>query len=206
MFDNYICAAHSYFRSRLTRTQRSIGLTTFLYANYWESGKGFLASYHDAFHEKPYVTSFVQWRWDRGTDVSKEQFDDGTRRLDVYSSWFLDEIIQQGKQFTLLVTPSEDVKPLYRWSTTTVLRATCLEPVVDLSYHGKHSYRPSAISLPHLGQRRGAALLRRHHGWVGADLQLIKYMGEFRNASGRPLRVNVGREMFERQQAPVCKI
>jgi hypothetical protein len=36
------------------------------------------------------------------------------RRLDVYSSWFLDEIMQQGKQFTLLVTPSEDVKPLYR--------------------------------------------------------------------------------------------
>jgi hypothetical protein len=39
-----------------------------------------------------------------------------------------------------------------------------------------------------------------------ADLQLIKYMEEFCNALGRPLRVNVGREMFERQQAPVCKI
>lgn len=40
-----------------------LGLTTFLFANYWESGKDFLEDYQHAFQEKPYVTSFVQWRW-----------------------------------------------------------------------------------------------------------------------------------------------
>lgn len=47
-------------------------------------------------------------------EVSRKQFDEGMRRLRVYADWFIDEIMQRGKKFSLLVTPSEDVKPLYR--------------------------------------------------------------------------------------------
>ena len=40
-----------------------LGLTTFLYANYWESGKYFLGDYRQTYDENPFVTKFSQWRW-----------------------------------------------------------------------------------------------------------------------------------------------
>jgi hypothetical protein len=39
-----------------------VGASTFLYENY-QSGAKFRDDYQKAFHEKPFVSDFVHWRW-----------------------------------------------------------------------------------------------------------------------------------------------
>jgi len=58
--------------------------------------------------------SRLQFQREMGKQYSKEQFDDGIRRLDIYKQWWIDTILETERKHTLVVMQSEDVKPNYR--------------------------------------------------------------------------------------------
>ncbi|KAL9607349.1 MAG: hypothetical protein Q9167_007729 [Letrouitia subvulpina] len=52
-----------------------VGRDTFLYANY-HSAAAFRDKYLEKFGRKPFVSKFVQWRWDVGSKVSREEHEE----------------------------------------------------------------------------------------------------------------------------------
>lgn len=90
-----------------------VGRDTFLYANY-HSAAAFRDSYRKKYGRKPFVSKFVQWRWDVGSKVSREEHEEAMRRMDVYKDWFSETIMQVGKSNSFVVMQSEDVIPKYR--------------------------------------------------------------------------------------------
>ena len=90
-----------------------VGKDTFLYAIY-HSTASFREGYAERFGKKPFVSPFVQWRWDVGRTVTKEANVEATRRMDIYKQWFLDAVVQTDIRNALVVMQSEDVSPKYR--------------------------------------------------------------------------------------------
>ena len=90
-----------------------VGRDTFLYANY-HSGAAFRDEYREKFGKKPFVSKFVQWRWEVGSKISSEAQEEAMRRMDVYKEWFLNVVMQVGEAYTFVVMQSEDVTPKYR--------------------------------------------------------------------------------------------
>ncbi|KAI4092830.1 MAG: hypothetical protein L6R37_007510 [Teloschistes peruensis] len=63
---------------------------------------------------QPFVSKFVQWRWNVGSKVSKEEHEEAMQRMKAYEDWVLDTVLQMGKRNTFVVMQSEDVTPKYR--------------------------------------------------------------------------------------------
>ncbi|KAL8948507.1 MAG: hypothetical protein Q9222_005310 [Ikaeria aurantiellina] len=90
-----------------------VGRDTFLYANY-QSGAAFRDRYFEIFNRKPFISKFVQWRWDVGSRISREEHEEAMRRMKVYKEWFLGTVMQVGERNSFVVMQSEDVSPKYR--------------------------------------------------------------------------------------------
>lgn len=90
-----------------------VGKDSFLYANY-HSAKGFRDGYREAFGKAPFASPFVQWRWKVGSTITKEEYEESMRRMNVYKQWFLDVVMQVGVKNSFVVMQSEDVTPKYR--------------------------------------------------------------------------------------------
>lgn len=90
-----------------------VGKDTFFYANY-HSTASFREGYIERFGKKPFVSPFVQWRWDAGRTVSKEAYAEATGRMDIYKHWFLCTVMQTDIRNALVIMQSEDVSPKYR--------------------------------------------------------------------------------------------
>lgn len=91
----------------------TVGKDAFFYANY-HSATSFREGYVERFGKKPFVSPFVQWRWDVGRTVTKEAYVEATRRMDIYKQWFLDAVMQSDIRNALVIMQSEDVSPKYR--------------------------------------------------------------------------------------------
>ncbi|KAL9597860.1 MAG: hypothetical protein Q9219_004881 [cf. Caloplaca sp. 3 TL-2023] len=90
-----------------------VGKDTVLYANY-HSAAAFRDKYLETHGRQPFVSKFVQWRWNVGSKVSREEHEEAMGRMKVYKDWALHRILQVGKRSPLVMMQSEDVTPKYR--------------------------------------------------------------------------------------------
>ncbi|KAI9733664.1 MAG: hypothetical protein M1834_003266 [Cirrosporium novae-zelandiae] len=84
------------------------------YRDFYHSTDDFRVSYWKKHQKKPYVNSFVHWRWTLGEQVTDLQYKEGMHRLEVYKRWFLDNVMHQEAKESFLVLPISKVEPDYR--------------------------------------------------------------------------------------------
>ncbi|KAF2033333.1 hypothetical protein EK21DRAFT_109130 [Setomelanomma holmii] len=140
--------------------------------------------------------------WKVGKQYSKEQFDEGIRRLDIYKQWWLETILEMWSKDTVVVMQSEDVKPSYRddappaysiqpawhqWWVSSILGAPeVVIPAGQIQYTaritGNTEYLPVMASL--MSQ-------------PDSDLELLSLTHDFLTHSGRDTVVRSGPVMLE---------
>jgi len=180
---------------------KDVGVNTFCYGLY-HALDDFRAEYHEKYDKEPYVNPVTRWRWDVAKTVTPAQHVDAMHRMDVYKNWFLEQILQIGKQNTLLVLPITTQAPDYRDaapegpSAPSALDSLWLAPILgapeislpigEMPYHSTVSqrteYLPIAVSL--MGPPR-------------TDMALIDAACHCIEKSGRPSRVLTGSRMFQ---------
>jgi Asp-tRNA(Asn)/Glu-tRNA(Gln) amidotransferase A subunit family amidase len=152
------------------------------------------------FSRVPYVSPPVRWQWDLSDKITRGERDEAVRRLAVFKAWFADEVMQEGRQMTLVVLPIENMSPRHRDQATTSFNPVgvpmlFLSPIIGgpelvvpaghVPYvsrvSGNQEYLPVAVSLL---------------STTGMDLRLLDIVKHFLEKSGRPKEVAIGRTMF----------
>lgn len=64
-----------------------------IYHDFYHSQTSFRDHYMKKYGKEPHVNSFVKWRWNLGRGVTQEQHQEGLRRLEVYKTLFLNQVM-----------------------------------------------------------------------------------------------------------------
>jgi Asp-tRNA(Asn)/Glu-tRNA(Gln) amidotransferase A subunit family amidase len=171
------------------------------YHGFYHSQTMFRNKYFEKHHKQPYVNAFVNWRWNLGKNVTPKQHQEGLRRLKVYKSWFLKEVMGGPKKATIMVMPISEGLPNYRdcppgepkiqggfdpLFLSPILGCPDLViPIAQTTYESRISGRPEQLPIC-------INLL----GVPGEDLDLINAAQAFLRYSGRPSAVRTGSETF----------
>ncbi|OAL31268.1 hypothetical protein AYO20_08323 [Fonsecaea nubica] len=171
------------------------------YHEFYHSQASFRDRYVKKCGKEPYVNSFVKWRWNLGRGVTKEQHQEGLRRLEVYKSWFLNEVMGGPEKNSILVMPISEGVPNYRdhppnpptvqsgfdpLFLSPILGCPDLViPIAQIPFESRITERQEQLPVC-------VNLL----GVPGKDLDLINAATAVLDASGRPCAVRVGSEMF----------
>ena len=147
------------------------------------------------------MSEFVQWRWQIGSAITREEHEDAMLRMNVYKLWFLESVMQVGKKNTMVVMQSEDVEPKYRkdppppyyiqdawhqWWLSPVLGAPeIVLPAGQIPYDSSVTKRKEFLPVT-------ASILSQ----PGSDVDLISMAKEFLESVGRPVTVSSGISMF----------
>ncbi|KAF2676238.1 amidase signature enzyme [Lentithecium fluviatile CBS 122367] len=176
-----------------------VGACTFLYENY-HTLSNFRDDYLGKFHRDPFVSQFVQWRWNIGKVYTRAQFNEGLRKLEVFRQWFLD-CVMQGVPETILVISGEAVRPNYRndlpsgnyvqpawhpWWISPILQGPeVVIPIGHVPYQSTISN-----SVEHLPAT--LSLLCEKYG----DMGLLEFAEQFLNATSHPFVLASGNRMW----------
>lgn len=173
---------------------------TFYYA-FYHSQTSFRDRYFEKYQKEPYVNSFVKWRWNLGRKVTQEQHQEGLRRLEVYKSWFLKEVMGGPEKNSILVMPISEGVPNYRdhppnkptiqsgfdplFLSPILGCPDLVVPIAQMRYESRISGRAEQLPIC-------VNLL----GVPGRDVDLINVVQAALRASGRSSAVRAGSEMF----------
>ncbi|KAK8052679.1 amidase [Apiospora saccharicola] len=98
-------------KDKLSDYLRNVIVDTY-YHDFYHSTEEFRDDLKEEYNRCPYVIPFVQDRWELGASVSREDYESGLQKLNVYRNWLLQRFFQH-KQ-TLMVLPISNVEPNYR--------------------------------------------------------------------------------------------
>lgn len=179
---------------------------TYVNANFYDyyhhSTNEFRDTYQARYHKRPYVGSFITWKWELGKSVSLAERNVGMRRLEIYKNWFLDSFLRQVSDEALSMMPISNVVINYRdVPPSPVTRPVGFDPLIvspilgapdivvpigEYEYEsritGLKQYLPVAINVV---------------GLPGTDLGLIEAIRHGLVDSGRVTKVKTGSRMFE---------
>lgn len=181
---------------------RDTYINTNFYDYYYHSTNQFRDTYQTRYHKRPYVGSFITWKWELGKSVSLAEREEGMRHLKIYKNWVLDSFLRQESDEALLLMPISNVVIKYRddppspvtrpdgfnpFIVPPILGAPDIViPIGEYEYKSKISglkeYLPVAIDVV---------------GLPGTDLGLIEAVQHGMVASGRATKVKTGSRMFE---------
>lgn len=171
------------------------------YYSFYHSQASFRAKHFEKYQKEPYVNSFVKWRWNLGRNVTQEQHQEGLRRLEVYKSWFLNEVMGGLEKKSILVMPISEGVPNYRDhppnkpTVQSGFDPLFLCPILgcpDLVVLIAQMKYESRIS----GRAEQLPICVNLLGVPGRDVDLINVVQAALQALGRSSAVRAGSEMF----------
>ncbi|KAK3946260.1 amidase 1 [Diplogelasinospora grovesii] len=102
-------------RSLAEYTQKS-GYNPFYYDGYHEYGY-FRKDHEEKFGKRVYVSPHMQWKWDLGAQVRKDQVASSLKELDVLRNWVANNILRSDDYSgsnAVLILPVGPAQPIYR--------------------------------------------------------------------------------------------
>lgn len=82
--------------------------------DYYHSTNEFRDNYQARYHKRPYVGSFITWKWELGELISQAEHDESMNRPEIYKRWFLDLFLRQESDEMLFIMSISDVVVNYR--------------------------------------------------------------------------------------------
>lgn len=177
-------------------------ITQTFYYSFYHSSDDFCKRYTESHGgTPPYVIPFVHHRWDKGAAVTRAQYEDATKKLDVYRDWLLDTLFLGRSTEALVILPIANATPNYRdMPSPSPLDQSALDelflapilgspdivvPIGDVPYDSKITHKVEY--LPVVANVVGAP---------GTDLQLLQAVEKVLKLAERPTSVSIGSRMF----------
>ncbi|KAK0730142.1 amidase signature domain-containing protein [Lasiosphaeris hirsuta] len=189
-------------------------------ADYAEKS-GYNPFYFDIYHEydtfrsdhlkkfgsKAYVSPSMQWRWDRGAEITKTEVEQSCRELKVLESWFAREVLRTDKasgSSAILILPVGPTEPNYRdvyslpgprlgidaLSLASIMRMPQLVvPIGQVDYESRVSGRKESFPV-------SSSIAGAH----GSDLMLIDLARRALENAKFPTQVTTGRYAFDAEE------
>ena len=178
-------------------------VNTNFYSYYHSSTASFCNAYQEKHNKRPYVTPFIDWKWELGKSVTPQQHEEGLHRLQVYKSWFLEHAMKASATETFLIMPISEVSVNYRdVPPHPVARPNGFDPLIlspvlgapdivipigEYEYHsrisGRKEYLPIAVDAV---------------GLPGSDYRLMEIVQQCLEMSRRPTVVCTGTRIFSK--------
>ncbi|KAF3066593.1 Amidase 1 [Daldinia childiae] len=178
----------------------------FYYDGYHEFDD-FRKEYEEKFQKPVYVGPYMRWKWDRGSEVSREMKEKSLEEVRVYRRWFEENILApkgSGGTTAVMIIPCGNSVPKYRddpnsapgpigaftWNYIASVQGLpqLVAPIGNIHYESRISKRTE--ELPVVGTIIGAA---------GSDLLLVDVVKNALGRAGRPIKVSTGRVIFSEQ-------
>ncbi|KAF2117001.1 amidase signature domain-containing protein [Lophiotrema nucula] len=183
----------------ITEFLKDVGVKSFCYGVAEE-----LQSFRDEYWKKhskaPYVNPVMRWRLEAAANVTREQHEDAVDRLRIYKRWLIEEVLQVGKQDSIVVLPITSQAVDYRdvppdppsapnafdgiWLASTLGAPEISVPIGEMEYDSRVSQRKEYLPIV-------VSLL----GAPGTDMALIDAARRTLEYSGRSLEVTTGSRM-----------
>ncbi|KAK0511023.1 hypothetical protein JMJ35_006575 [Cladonia borealis] len=176
------------------------GRNSFVY-DFCDNCDEFRRTYERKHDRVPVTNKVTRWRWEIGSDITPEQRKDAMQRMEVYKEWVLQKVLHVDDQTALVVLPIKDAEPNYRdidpgpafaqdvwdplWLSPVLEAPEISVPVGELLYQSRMSERSECLPV-------AVSFL----GPPGADIMLANTLKASFAKAGRPLAVNVGRNMY----------
>ncbi|KAK6527768.1 hypothetical protein TWF694_004748 [Orbilia ellipsospora] len=176
-----------------------------MYYEVYHNFDKFRDDYRKEFGKEAYVSPFMQFRWNLGKTISKEQRDIGLKEMGVVREWFKENIMAYDDKTlsdAVMIMPNGQAGPRYRDTPAgppTVAEAwteNYFSPVLGLPQLiipiGQNSYE-SRVS----GRLEHRPIVSSIIGAKGSDLMLINLANMALTASSWPTSVQTGRYMWK---------
>ncbi|KAK8059413.1 amidase signature enzyme [Apiospora saccharicola] len=176
----------------------------FYYDGYHEY-ESFRQEYKARFGKQVYVGPYMKWKWERGSEVTKEMKETSLQEVEVYRRWFRDNVLKPtegGGTTAIMLIPCGSSTPKYRdepnkapgpvgaysWNYIASVQGLpqLVVPIGSIPYESRISKRTE--QLPVVGTILGAA---------GSDKLLVQIVRKALQNANWPTHVETGREMFK---------
>ncbi|KAH7305028.1 amidase signature domain-containing protein [Stachybotrys elegans] len=172
--------------------------------DYFHGFDRFRDEYKRKYDKDVFVSSVVQFRWNIGKGVTREEYDGHLKELEVFRNWFTENFIKPTSETlsdSVLVMPYGEPHPEYRDDpnpppgTFPTISSKFISPILhapqlvlpfaQMQYHsrinGRDEVRPISSTLI---------------GAKGSDIMLIKLATAAFNKASWPTRIQTGRYMY----------
>lgn len=171
------------------------------YWSFYDSQAWLRETYLKEHGKSPFVNAFVKWRWGLGQSVTDAQHEEGMRRLPVYRSWLLDQVLLQHGNNAVLILPISESAPNYRDKPPS---EPSIQSGFDPLYLSPILGSPDLVlpigQIPYDSKVTGCAEILpvcvTLVGKPGGDADLIKLARSVFQSSGRPSIIRTGSSMF----------